>query len=164
MGAAQNLQEWQYRTVPFLQTDSPSAFAVCKRRGRCRMKHIDLKMFTVQEKLKTGRLRVHKPSTHDNRADLMTKAMAREKLINLGRALNLRRSFFAATCTVTSVTPITETLTVLMNTVNRCHNHRLSVYRETWEQRLRYGSTTHHSLPLQTVLMNPPKADRRANG
>ena len=77
------------------------------------MKHIDLKMFTVQEWLKTGRLRVHKAWTHDNRADLMTKAMTRETLINLGRAVNLRGPFFAATCTVTSVTPSTETLTVL---------------------------------------------------
>ena len=32
------------------------------------------------------------------------------------------------TCTVTSVTPITETLTVLMNTVNSFQNHRLTEY------------------------------------
>ena len=59
------------------------------------MKHIGLKMLTVQEWLKTGRLRVHKVSTHDNPTDLMTKAMSRrKKLIMFGRALNLRGAFF----------------------------------------------------------------------
>ena len=46
-------------------------------------------------RLKTGRLRVRKVSTPDNPADLMTKAMSREKLIKFGRALNLRGSLFA---------------------------------------------------------------------
>ena len=58
------------------------------------MKHIELKMLTVQEWLETGRLRVHKVSTHDNPAALMTKAMCREKLIKFGRVLNLRGSLF----------------------------------------------------------------------
>ena len=94
LGAAQLLREWQYKTVPPLQTDSQSALAVCKRRGPGRMKHIELKMLAVQEWLKTGRLRIHKVSTHDNPADLMTKAMNQEKLIKFGRALNLRAAFF----------------------------------------------------------------------
>ena len=94
LGAAQLLREWQYETVPLLQTDSQSALAVCRRRGPGRMKHIELKMLAVQEWLKTGRLRIHKVSTHDNPADLMTKAMNREKLIKFGRALNLRGAFF----------------------------------------------------------------------
>ena len=34
---------------------------------------------------------------------------------------------------------------------------------ETWEQRWRQGSTIHHSLPLPTVVMNPPNAERQAN-
>ena len=38
LGAAQLLREWQYKTVPLLQTDSQSALAVCKRRGPGRMK------------------------------------------------------------------------------------------------------------------------------
>ena len=94
LGAAQLLRERQYETVPLLQTDSQSALAVCKRRGPGRMKHIELKMLAVQEWLKTGRLRIHNVSTHDNPADLMTKAMNREKLIKFGRALNLRGAFF----------------------------------------------------------------------
>ena len=105
LGAAQLLREWQYKTVPLLQTDSQSALAVCKRRGPGRMKHIELKMLAVQEWLKTGRLRIRKVSTHDNPADLMTKAMNREKLIKFGRALNLRGAFFtdlSQLCTVTS--------------------------------------------------------------
>ena len=58
------------------------------------MKHIELKFFTMQECMNTGRLRINKVSTHDNPADLMTKAMIRENLIKFGRALNLRRSLF----------------------------------------------------------------------
>ena len=64
------------------------------RRAPGRMKHVELKMLAVQEWLKTGRPRVRKVSTHDNPADLMTKAMSREKLIKFGRALNLRGSLF----------------------------------------------------------------------
>ena len=94
LGAAQLLKEWQCKTVPLLWTDSQSALAVCRRRGPDRMKHVELKMLAVQEWLKTGRLRVRKVSTHDNAADLMTKAMSREKPIKLGQALNLRGSLF----------------------------------------------------------------------
>ena len=84
LGAAQLLKEWQCETAPLIWTDSKSALAVCRRRGPGRMKHIELKMIAVQEWLKTGRLRVRKISTHDNPADLMIKAMSREKLIKFG--------------------------------------------------------------------------------
>ena len=94
LGAAQLLKEWQCKTVPLLWTDSQSALAVWRRREPGRMNHVALKMLEVQEWLKTGRLRVRKVSTHDNPADLMTKAMSREKLIKFGRALNLRGALF----------------------------------------------------------------------
>ena len=42
------LQKWQCKTVPLLCTDSQSALAVCKRKGPGRMKHVELKMLTVQ--------------------------------------------------------------------------------------------------------------------
>ena len=58
------------------------------------MKHVELKMLTLQEWLETGRLRDRKVSSHDNPADLMTKAMTREKLIKFRRALNLPVSSF----------------------------------------------------------------------
>ena len=94
LGAARLLREWQYKEAPLLLTDSQSALVVCKRRGPGRMKHVELNMLTVQEWLKTGRLRIHRVSTYDNPADLMTKAMTREKLIKYGRAVNLRGSCF----------------------------------------------------------------------
>ena len=94
LGAAQLLKEWQCKTVPLLLTDSQSALAVCRQRGPGRTKHVELKMLTEQEWLKTGRLRVRKVSTHDNPADLMTKDMTREKLIKFARSLNLRGSLF----------------------------------------------------------------------
>ena len=73
LGAAQLFQEWQCKTVQLLLTDSQSVLAVCKQRGPGRMKHLKLKMLTVQEWLKTGTLRIHKVSTHDNPADFITK-------------------------------------------------------------------------------------------
>ena len=106
LGAAQLLTEWQYKTVPLLQTDSQSApCGLQATRTGSNEKHIELKMLAVQEWLKTGRLRIRKVSTHENPADLMTKAMNREKLIKFGRALNLRGAFFtdlSQLCTVTS--------------------------------------------------------------
>ena len=94
------------------------------------MKHIELKMLTVQE---TGRLRVHKVSTHDNQADLMTKAMPpRKKTDQVRTSLEFARSILhrlEPTCTVTSVTPITETLSVEMNTVNSLQ-HQTQYYSQ----------------------------------
>ena len=81
-------------------------------------------MLTVQERLKTGRLRIHKVSTHDNPADLMTKAVRTS--VELARSILHR---LEPTCTATSVTPITETLAVEMNTVNSFQDHRLAAYR-----------------------------------
>ena len=71
----------------------------------------ELKMLTVAE---NGRLRIHKVSTHDNPADLMTKAMHESRETDQVRtSVELARSILhrvEPTCTVTSVTPITETL------------------------------------------------------
>ena len=66
------------------------------------------------------------------------------------------------TCIVTSVTFITETLAVWMNTVNSLQNHRLTVYRWNLGTKTETVIDTTAS-PLQTVLMNPPNANRRAN-
>ena len=41
-----------------------------------------------------GKIRIHRVSTHDNPADLMIKAMTREKLIKFGGALNLQDPIF----------------------------------------------------------------------
>ena len=91
LGAAQLLKEWKYDGVnPLLMTDSQSALAVCRKRGPGKMKHVELKMLAIQDWVKEGRLRIHKVSTHENPADLMTKELSVEKMTKFGRALGLR--------------------------------------------------------------------------
>ena len=163
------LKEWQCKTVPLLWTDSQSALAVCRRRGPGRMKHVELKMLAVQEWLKTGRLRVRKGSTHDNPANLMTKAMSREKLIKFGRALNLTRITLhrlEPTCTAATVATVTsatsdiallsaETYTVdsFQHLRRATHGERsVNDYKHTDSESMR-----HNHLP-QTMLGIPRNA------
>ena len=89
LGAAQLLQEWQYKSVPLLQTDAQSALAVCKRRRLLSNETHRVEGVHSAGMADNGATRVHKGSTRDNPADFITKAMNREKLIKFGRALNL---------------------------------------------------------------------------
>ena len=93
------------------------------------MKHVELNMLAVQEWLKTGRLRVRKVSTHDNLADLMTKAKRETDQVRTSFELTritLHRLEPTCTAAMTSTTSITETLTVEMNTVNSFQHHKLT--------------------------------------
>eukprot|EP00959_Pyramimonas_sp_CCMP1952_P405677 8502456-Pyramimonas_sp.AAC.1 len=71
-------------------TYSQSALAVCRKRGPGKMKHVELKTLAIQDWVKEGRLRIHKVSTHENPADLMTKELSVEKMTKFSRALGLR--------------------------------------------------------------------------
>ncbi|CAK0870998.1 unnamed protein product [Prorocentrum cordatum] len=91
LGAAQLLKEWKCDGVnPLLMTYSQSALAVCRKRGPGKMKHVELKTLAIQDWVKEGRLRIHKVSTHENPADLMTKELSVEKMTKFSRALGLR--------------------------------------------------------------------------
>ena len=130
-GTAQLLQEWQCKRAPMPLTNSQSALALCEQRGPGRMKHFEMKMFTVQEMAESGTTSCPHMSTHDNPADFMTKAMTREKLIKFWTCSEIARIILRRlepTCTVTSVTPITKALTILMNTVTSFQNRRLTAH------------------------------------
>ena len=58
------------------------------------MKHIELKMLSVQDWVKEKRLRMGKVSTEVNPADLLTKALSKEKLVRHGWELGLRNGPF----------------------------------------------------------------------
>ena len=97
LGADTLLKEWGYGdTTPTLMTDSSSALAVTKKRGPGRMKHIELKMLSVQDWVKEKRLRMGKVSTEANPADLLTKALSKEKLVRHGWELGLRNGPFGS--------------------------------------------------------------------
>ena len=97
LGANTLLKEWGYSdTTPTLMTDSSSALVVAKKRGPGRMKHIELKMLSVQDWVKEKRLRMGKVSTEANPADLLTKALSKEKLVRHGWELGLRNGPFGS--------------------------------------------------------------------
>ena len=79
------------------------------------IEHIELKTLTVQEWLKTGRLRVHKVSTHDNLGRLEDQghdSKETDQVLTCSELARIILHRLEPTCTVTSVTPIT----LLMNT------------------------------------------------
>ena len=68
------------------------------------MKHIELKMLAVQDWIKEKRLRMGKVPTEANPADLLTKALAKEKLVRHGWELGLRGGPFGSLCSRAAVT------------------------------------------------------------
>ena len=58
------------------------------------MKHIELKMLTIQQWREEGRLQLRKIGTLDNMSDMLTKPMSQDKLIKFGRAAGLRGGMF----------------------------------------------------------------------
>ena len=62
------------------------------------------------------------------------------------------------TCTVTSVTPITATLTVLMNTVNNFQNHRLTIYLGSMIETRSTVREKNSSQPSTKTVLYPPNA------
>ncbi|CAK0806902.1 unnamed protein product, partial [Prorocentrum cordatum] len=82
--------------APAIMMDSSSALAVAKKRGPGRMKHIELKMLAVQDWIKEKRLQVGKVPTEANPADVLTKALAKEKLVRHGWELGLRGGPFGS--------------------------------------------------------------------
>ena len=65
-----------------LRSDSSAAIGMVHRRGLGRVKHMHTQYLWIQEMLKCGDFTVHKESTHDNVADLMTKYLTRAKIDN----------------------------------------------------------------------------------
>ena len=161
-GAAHLLQEWHYKTVPLFLTDSQSALAVCKRKGLVRMKHIELKMLSGQEWLKTGTTSFHKVSTHDNPEDVITKAMTREKNDQVW------------TCSELATIHSSQTWAKLHSNISHTNHNNSYILEEHSQTELSGSQThstlgrkrlrqdrrcerrTHHSLLLKTV-MNPPQ-------
>ena len=129
--AAQLLQEWQYKTVPLLLTDSQSALAVpqAKRAG-------SNETHGVEDAHSSGTVEngtTSYPQSIDSRQssrphDQGHDSRETDQVWTYSELARIILHRLEPTCTVTSVTTITETLTVLMNTVNSIQNHTLTAY------------------------------------
>ena len=63
-----------------VKEDSPAAKGVASRTGLGKVRHIEVNQLWVQEKIAQGKFEVGKVGTDDNRADILTKDLEREKL------------------------------------------------------------------------------------
>ena len=72
--------------VILLRTDSDAARSFVQRRGLGRMRHIEVRNLWLQEEVRLGRVKVERVSGKENAADLMTKYLKVEEVVErLGR-------------------------------------------------------------------------------
>ena len=63
-----------------VHSDASAAIGIAHRRGLGKTRHIQVQYLWVQAEIAAGRLAVKKVGTHENTADLLTKALPREKV------------------------------------------------------------------------------------
>ena len=61
-----------------LATDATAAVGICKRTGVGRIRHLDTRLLWIQDKVRTGELRLYKVLGLENPADLFTKFLSSE--------------------------------------------------------------------------------------
>ena len=74
-----------------INTDASVAKSIAMRRGAGKIRHIEVNQLWVQEKVAQRLIEIRKVSTNDNRADLLTKHLDREKLDHHLGQLHFRR-------------------------------------------------------------------------
>ena len=72
-----------------LLTDSKSARDLLHKVGLGRLKHVETRRLWLQQAVQEGRLSLHKVDTESNLADLLTKAMQRQRLEDLRERLGV---------------------------------------------------------------------------
>ena len=124
------------------------------------MRHIELKMLTVQGMAENGTtshphcIDSRQPSRHHDQSHDPRKTGQVRTCLELAR-INLHR--LGPTCTGTTVTAITETLTVLKSTVNSSQNHRLTAHLGTTFET---GSTMRKQNSSQPSAQNSDESAR----
>ena len=74
--------------VKFL-TDSTAARGICLRRGVGKVRHMDVQLLWLQERVQSGELRLEKVWGHENVADLMTKYVDAATILRLVGMVNM---------------------------------------------------------------------------
>ena len=92
LGAQSMAQDLGLQVRVELKTDSSAAKGMALKRGLGKAKHISVCYLWLQERLARKELQVHKVSTLENRADLVTKVLSRERLLELAQQLGIRFS------------------------------------------------------------------------
>ena len=80
-------------------SDATAAIAIARRLGPGRVRHLEVKQLWVQQAIQQGRLTIEHLPGANNSADLLTKALPRERHVKLSRLLGMRSpntSFIAA--------------------------------------------------------------------
>ena len=87
IGMTQLAFEWGLAIKENIFADTSEALGIAKRRGRGKMRHVNIRTLWVQEKNETGELEYTKVQEDSNPADLMTKNVSRRTLDNMAALL-----------------------------------------------------------------------------
>ena len=64
-----------------VHTDSSAAMGVCNRKGLGKVRHLDTNLLCIQDKVKQGVLKINKVRGEKNPADLFTKYLENNKML-----------------------------------------------------------------------------------
>ena len=80
LGLQSVLKDFGITSSISIKSDATAAIAIASRRGLRNVRHIDVCQLWLQEKVRTGEVRVQKVGTNENLADALTKFVSRESI------------------------------------------------------------------------------------
>ncbi len=75
-------------------TDSTSAQQLCARTGLGRIKHLNIRLLWIQDKIKSGEISIGRVPTQDNLADILTKYLGVRQFKAMTQNLGIDRVTF----------------------------------------------------------------------
>ena len=95
-------------------SDSSSALAIASRLGPGRVRHLQIKQLWIQDEVQSGRLTLQHLPGIANPADLLTKALPKERHIKLSRMLGMRSPVTSFSAELPSESAADEPLAISM--------------------------------------------------
>ena len=89
LGAQSMLKDLGVEVRVRVNTDASAARGICMRGGLGKVRHIEVNQLWVQEAVAMGRIALDKVGTQDNLADVLTKHLAKDQLIELTGRMGL---------------------------------------------------------------------------
>ena len=86
LGIQSVLRDFEINVMLTLKSDASAAIAIASRRGLGKVRHIEVCQLWLQEKVRSGEVKVVKVGTDENVADSLTKYVSSEILRNHMRA------------------------------------------------------------------------------
>ena len=84
------LEELGIEAKVHAHTDAKSVIDLLCKRGPGRMRHLHVKNLYLQQEIREGRLVIHKVTSENNVADILTKHMTPKKFQDAARNLGVR--------------------------------------------------------------------------